>query len=831
MKLAVYHKKRNFKKTTEPKGKIAKKNKHLYVIQKHAASHLHYDFRLELHGVLLSWAIPKGPCFDPSVKRLAIHVEDHPVEYGNFEGIIPEGEYGAGTVMLWDQGIWIPEDDPEKAYEKGHLRFQLKAKKLEGGWNLIRFKKNDDKSWFLIKSKDEYARPLTEFDVTKEEPNSVLSNDSLDEITSQYTNVWTKNGLKKASKKKPHLPPKIKIDLPTKVFPKFIFPELATLVDKPPEGHEWLHEIKFDGYRILVFKHGKNIKLMSRNNKDWSNYFGNVIHEIKKAFAKNIILDGEIVILNEHQQSDFQLLQNAIGSNEPQPFIYNIFDLLYYDKFNLMSLPLIERKNVLHQLLLNANNPTLLYSDHITGKGSDVFKNACEMGLEGIVSKKMDSIYEERRTKSWLKSKCKHRQEFVIGGFSQAKGSRNFFGSLYLGYYDKKGKLQFCGNVGTGFDHASLKKIYDQLKKLIIKSNPFATKPPGVTSATWVKPKLVAEVEFSEWTKEGILRQPSFKGLRTDKPAKTIMREESNVIDPTSSSKKPKVISEEIPFKLTNPDKVLYSEDGITKYDIAFYYDQIQEWILPYIVNRPLTLLRCPESYKECFYQKHIDKGLPNALRSIPIEERHKLEKYIYINDSKGLMALPQMGCLEIHPWGSRIENLECPDLIIFDLDPGPDVTWKQIVTAAKRIKKHLAEFELKSFVKTTGGNGLHVVFPIKPEYDWDTIKQFSKIFVQFIVENYPDDYVMQMTKSERKGKIYVDYLRNQRGATAIAPYSTRARNGAPVATPLDWDELTNKKEDTFYTIETLPKRLNKLKKDPWYDFFRIKQKLGLDKL
>ena len=595
MKLDLYNKKRNFKKTPEPKGKLDNKQKFLFVIQKHAASHLHYDFRLELDGVLLSWAVPKGPSLDPAVKRLAMHVEDHPVEYGHFEGIIPQGEYGGGTVMLWDQGTWLPLDkDPQAAYRNGKLTFILKAKKLKGQWHLIRFKKDDKKSWFLIKSKDKYAKPSHDYDITEAEPNSVLTGYDLEEIKDRTQKIWTRaSGLEKFSKNSSHntnLLKSIKIDLPKKSAPKSISPQLATLVDKAPEGNDWLHELKFDGYRILAYKSNSQIQLMSRNNKPWTQHFDNIVAALKKLPIKNVILDGEVVILDKDGKSNFQLLQNAIG--EKHPFKYYIFDLLYYDRYDLRKLPLIDRKHILKQIYDATESDILLYSNHIIGSGSQVFKNACEMALEGIISKQIHSIYEEKRTKTWLKVKCTQRQEFVIGGYSPPQGARNHFGSLYLGYYDAKGNLKYCGNVGTGFDESSLKTISSALKKLARRENPFTTHPPGITTAVWVKPELVAEVEFSEWTSGGTLRHPSFKGLRTDKKARKITREYKTKTQTINSQKKP------APYKLTHPDKILYPEGKIKKMDLANYYDQIQEWILPYIANRPLTLVRCPEGYQ-----------------------------------------------------------------------------------------------------------------------------------------------------------------------------------------------------------------------------------------
>jgi bifunctional non-homologous end joining protein LigD len=840
MKLRLYNKKRDFRKTPEPKGKLSHQHKNLYVIQKHAASHLHYDFRLELHGVLLSWAVPKGPCLDPSVKRLAMHVEDHPVEYGSFEGIIPKGEYGGGTVMLWDTGNWVSEDEnPSAAYQRGHLRFQLKGKKLKGRWSLIRFKSAGDQSWFLVKSKDRYAKLITEYDITIKKPNSILTKYNLEKIAEQYQNVWSKKGLKKIYKPKKKSSakskikvPKFKINLPKSSYPSSIFPELATLVSKPPEGADWIHEIKLDGYRILAFLKNKKIRLMSRNNKEWTHYFSFIANSIKKFFSKNLIFDGEIVLLDKDKRSNFQLLQNAMDTEEHKQFIYYIFDIIYYDKYDLTLLPLKERKNILHQILLSVNNSNLQYSDHILGTGEEVFKTACEMSLEGIISKNINSLYEQKRTKRWVKIKCTRRQEFVICGFTPPQGTRRFFGSLYLGYYDKKGQLVYCGNVGTGFTENSLLDVYQEMKKHIINENPFATRPPGITSAIWVKPMLVCEVEFSEWTQDGSLRHPSFKGLRKDKKPNLIAREIELKVNSMPIQKKPKVAEEKtgLTYKLTHPNKVLYPESKITKSDIAKYYEEIQDWILPYIVNRPLTIVRCPDNYKKCFYQKHIINPVPNILYGIPIKEKNKTDEYIYIKDVAGLMALVQMGSLEIHPWGSRVDKVEYPDMITIDLDPSLEVAWKKVVWAAKQIRDYLKQYKLTSFIKTTGGKGLHVVIPIKPEYKWDVVKEFTHSFVNFLVAEHPKEYVSEMSKQKRKGKIFVDYLRNQRGATSVSAYSTRARVNAPVSTPLDWDELTNQSRDTLFTIKTVPNRLKQIKKDPWKEFFKTKQSLRLGK-
>lgn len=787
MDLKTYHKKRDFNQSPEPEGKPSSRRptkKLLFSVQKHDASHLHYDLRLELNGVLLSWAVPKGPSLDPSVKRLAMHVEDHPLEYGTFEGIIPKGHYGAGTVMLWDKGEWVSTDkNPLQSYRKGDLSFTLKGKKLHGNWKLIRIN-NNDKTWLLIKVKDQYAKSQQDYDITLEEPDSVI--------------------------KKQKAVPTVKLSLKASRFPQLISPELATLVDEPPTGKDWLHEIKFDGYRLIAFRQNANIQLFTRNHQDWTLKFKNIRDAINELQIKNIILDGEVVMLDKNQHSNFQLLQNAINEKEDSLFIYYVFDLLYFDKYDLTSLSLIERKKILKNII-PADHSVLRFSDHVSGNGKKVFSKSCDLGLEGIVSKKTDSVYLQKRTRDWLKIKCIKRQEFFIGGFSQPKNMRNCFGSLLLGTYNKRGELVYNGNVGTGFTQASLKSVYQELIKRKTDKMPFNEPPPSCGKVTWVKPVLEVEIEFTEWTEEGYLRHPSFKGLREDKSPVEIINRES-------------------PMPLvTHPDKILYPEDGITKQEIADYYYEIQKWILPYIIDRPLTLVRCPNGYHHCFYQKHINTSHSPDLYRIAIKEKKEKSDYLYIKDSSGLLLLTQMGTLEIHPWSSQITHVEHPDMIIFDLDPAPDVEWKNVVKAAFDIKSHLEKFKLKCFVKTTGGKGLHIVIPIKPEYDWSEIKNFTHTFVDFLVLRNPKSYVSKASKEKRKGKIFIDYLRNQRGATAIAPYSTRAREQAPVAAPLHWDELTRHYQDTFFTIKTLPARLEKLKKDPWKDFFKLRQSLNLE--
>lgn len=532
MTLKKYHQKRNFKKTPEPKGKvISHRAKQLYVIQKHAASHLHYDLRLEMDGVLKSWAVPKGPSLDPTVKRLAVHVEDHPIDYGNFEGIIPAGQYGAGIVMLWDKGEWIIQDiNASEAYKKGHMSFILKGKKLQGLWNLIRLK-TDPKNWLLIKSDDEYARPENSYDITKSEPLSVLSHQTLEGIAEHHSfkkkvkSLHKKNVLGKKAK-----------------MPSSISPQLTTYVDNPPRGDRWLHEIKFDGYRLICFVVNRKIKFMTRGHKDWTNKFPILLEEIQKFKFSNAIFDGEVVAVNDKHEFDFQLLQNTIHLKNDSGLIYYIFDLVYYDGNDLSDVPLLDRKQLLNEILSSFSSPYIQFSDHVIGDGEAVFKKACQFNLEGIISKEIDSHYVQKRTGNWLKSKCKKRQEFVVAGFTKPRGQRSYFGSLLLGVFSKDGKLQYSGHVGTGFTEQTLKSIAELLQKYKTSKMPFAIRPPEVKNVTWIKPRIVVEVEFSGWTNRNILRMPSFKGIREDNLPKKVAMETPH---PTNKT--------EFSYPLTNP--------------------------------------------------------------------------------------------------------------------------------------------------------------------------------------------------------------------------------------------------------------------------------------
>lgn len=883
MGLEKYRQKRDFRQTPEPEGKVeSSPTGNLYVIHKHAARRLHYDLRLELDGVLKSWAVPKGPSLNPAEKRLAVHVEDHPMEYGSFEGSIPEGEYGGGTVMLWDRGRWEPIGDPHEGYAKGDFKFTLIGEKLRGAWVLARMKGSageNGKNWLLIKKRDDYAISAGGPDPVDHMDRSVAGGRSMSEIAARRENVWfegkavsgtdpriegARAGKNKAKSKKAQTPidPSALPGVRPAPLPNLFRPELATLLDRPPNGENWIHEIKYDGYRILCFLSEAGVRLVSRNGIAWTHKFPEIAESASKLPLKSAILDGEIAVIDQEGRTDFQALQNSLKGIGSGSLVYYAFDILHAGGFDLAQTPLLARKRLLRGLLESApENGPIRYADHIQGSGESVFSNACRLGLEGIVSKQADSPYDQKRSRRWLKVKCSHRQEFVIGGFTDPGGSRTGFGALLLGYYRPDGTLVYAGKAGTGFDEKDLNEMTGRLAALEIDQSLFANPPTGYEArgVHWIHPKLAAEVEFSSWTREGILRHPSFKGLREDKDPKEIMRE-----DPEQSPAAPEKVEDEgvtgkgpqenvspktdtvtIPtsragtlkrnksnvgkdapdFALSNPDRVLYPEIGITKRALAQYYAEIARWMLPHLLRRPITLVRCPEGWlKECFYQKHLGKAASGILRQIPIIEKDGTENYSLVENLDGLISLVQIGVLEIHVWGSREENLEQPDMMIFDLDPDPGVAWERMVRAAFVLRERLTDLGLRSFLKTTGGKGLHIIAPLTPRGNWEEVKDFSRAVTGGIVRESPDEYIATMSKSKRKGKIFIDYLRNGRGATSIAAYSTRARSGAPVSAPIGWDELLSGIRPDSFNIGNILQRLASLKRDPWEGYFKVRQ-------
>ncbi|MEA9356719.1 DNA ligase D [Bacteriovorax sp. PP10] len=821
MSLKEYKEKRDFHKTKEPAGKAIKhKGAKMFVVQKHHASHLHYDFRLELDGVLKSWAVPKGPSLNPKDKRLAVEVEDHPIDYATFEGEIPKGEYGGGHVIVWDKGEWIPPKNVDEQLKKGHLEFELHGEKLGGAWLLLRTripgaKKNN---WLLIKRDDENASAK---DITKED-KSVLSGVSMEELEAEMENP---RPVKKTAKKSAL---KIKPQKKTKflTFKDLKGPELAMLSETPPVGEEWIHEIKYDGYRTLCFKNKKETKLLTRSGLDWSNKYLEIQKECAEIAAESIIFDGEIVWLDEKGRSRFEGLQNSLEAHDSSELVYYVFDLLYLNGFDTRNLPLKDRKKLLREVLEQSDSEKILFSEHWDESGKSVFESACESHLEGIVSKNGESHYHSGRNKNWIKIKCTNIQEFIIGGYTMQENNISL-GALLMGAYNKKGKLQYIGKVGTGFDAKTSKSLVSKLKKIKSKESPFDEKSPASKASIWVNPILVGNIEFGAWTGDKILRHAAFKGLREDKKAKEVYLEEvkikkESVKEITKESK-----SEEV--KLSHPDKIIYPGDKITKQDLSNYYTSINKWILPLVKDRPLALLRCPNGEgKECFFQKHIETDDMGILgKKVESKLKNKKEEIVYIDSQMGLQELVQLGTLEIHSRGCRVDEIDYPNQIVFDFDPDEGVKFEKVKEAAFALKEILERLKLKSFIKVSGGKGLHVHVPIAPKYDWEQIKSFSKSICDQMEREHPEKFTTNMSKSKRKGKIFLDYLRNGYGASAIVPYSVRAREHAPVALPITWAEAKKLKNANSYTLKSVPKLLNN-RKDPWAGYNKLSQKIKI---
>ncbi len=831
MALEIYRDKRNFRRTPEPRGVAGKSRGTSFVIHKHAARRLHYDFRLEHDGVLISWAVPKGPSLDPGERRLAVKVEDHPLDYGAFEGNIPEGEYGAGAVIIWDQGRWLPEGDPAAGLRKGHLRFRLEGKKLAGEWSLVRMgkaAKAGKENWLLIKGRD---RSATKKDILAGKPKSAVSGKTIEQIRGsgpaelKPANPEVRPARRAARSKNRKPKAKAKSSASAKL-PDFVELQLATLVDEVPNGDDWLHEVKLDGYRMLCRIDNGKVSFLTRSGLDWTGRVSSLSQAAAGLPCQSALLDGEVVVLNDSGVSDFGALQDALSRHDTSRLIYFAFDLLHLDGADLTAMPLTERKQRLSAVVKpdgSADGP-IRYSHDVRGQGERLLGKACELGVEGIVSKRAGGLYRPGRGREWLKIKCLARQEFVIIGFTDPAGSRAGFGALLLGYYSKDKKLLYAGKVGTGFNADALTKLRRRLGELEQDHTPLAELPARGErrGAHWVKPALVAEVAFTGWTRDGRLRHPAFAGLREDKAAVEIFREEpaSTAVIAAQPNPLADVSGDTIAgIRLTHPERVLYPEQGITKRDLALYYLEIADWVLPHLKDRPLTLVRCPESYdQECFYQRHANDMLDESVLRLRIKEKGRGHDYIAVDSLKGVIALVQAGVLELHTWGARRDRLDRPDRITFDLDPDPALPWSAVADAARQLRAHLADLGLGAFLKTTGGKGLHVVVPIARTIGWDETKAFAKAMAHGMAADEPKKYLAVMSKAKRQGKIFIDYLRNGWAATAVAAFSTRARAGAPVSAPLFWQELDSCSGDTF-NLKNIGARLARLKGDPWAEY------------
>jgi bifunctional non-homologous end joining protein LigD len=822
MPLDKYIAKRDFKKTSEPKGKLGKGNGFKYLIQKHAARRLHYDFRLELDNVLKSWAVTRGPSLDTHDKRLAVEVEDHPIEYGSFEGTIPKGQYGGGTVMLWDAGTWEPMGDAKKQLAEGKFTFRLHGKRLQGEWTLVRMKgRKSDRgrnNWLLIKRTDEHAVPGDNDHLLELYDTSVVSGRTMEEIAAAKDAVWQSNHEEKITKQKKQLH-KIVKNKNLAVPPKFIPPQLATLGTEMPKGKNWVHEIKFDGYRLIARIENGEVRLLTRTGKDWTEKFAPIAKQLQNLPIQNGMLDGEVVVVNKEGNSSFKELQDALTNNNYDNMQYYLFDILFLDGEDLRGLPLIERKKQLQNILSNEGDGRIFYSEHFEDVEKNFLQNICSMHLEGIVSKQKDAPYTSTRTRTWMKSKCIQRQEFIIVGFTNSTDAGRGIGALLLGIY-RNGYLEYSGKVGTGFDYAMSADLRKKLDKLKQPKPAFKKATSEIKrGAFWVEPKLVCEVKYTEITPEGRLRHPVFEGLREDKPSGSV-RLETPVITPKTGTA---IVAG---IKISHPDKVLYPEDNITKLQVVQYYEAIAPYILPYISNRALSIIRCTDHVGDaCFFQKHMGRGLSDAVHKVNVKENEP--PYLMVDSIEGLVALAQMGMVELHPWGSQADRPDKPDTIIFDLDPDVGMKWEQIVIAAGEIRKHLQDIGLESFAKVSGGKGVHVTIPIKPQHNWNEVKNFTKGLANIMVRDSPAKYTSNMSKAKRKGRIFIDYLRNDLGATAVAPYSLRARKNAPVALPISWNELMASKEMPFFPLSEVLEVLNTRDSDPWAEFFNTKQSLG----
>ena len=813
--LEEYRAKRDFGVTPEPIESAPSVSGNMFVVQMHDASRLHYDFRLEMGGVLKSWAVTRGPSLDPKVKRLAVRTEDHPVSYGRFEGTIPQGEYGGGSVIVWDTGAWVPmSDDTDADYERGDMKFRLDGKKMKGGWALVRIKGANatGKEWLLIKERDIYAQPEGDGVITEDAPQSVVSGLTVQEMEDRAAPA----PLPRVAKPKPK-PAKIKgakkAELPT--APK---PQLAALTAHAPSENSWLHEIKFDGYRTIARIDDGETRLTTRNGHDWTEKYQPIADILSTLPCGQAIIDGEVCVQTPTGTTSFGLLQDALADGNKEKLVFFAFDLMYLDGYDLRAAPLAARKEALEGLIQGAitANSAVQFSDHHLGGGPAFFAQAANLGLEGIISKRADAPYASGKTKTWLKVKTSAAGDFEVVGFAAGKAGGGL-GALLLAERVNH-KLHYVGKVGTGFSEREGTRLVKALQEIIRDGpiNSLVIDPESaaeVKGATWVQPKLVVEVEYANKTGKDHLRTPRYKGLRADKAA-----------GPGDAPVKATLVTDAVLAGLwiTNPERPMFAKDGPTKLDLALYYAKVGDWMLPDIMNRPITLVRCPTGkLADMFYQRHASDGMPTDVKKIGMysdDEEKERDDYIYIDNAKGLLALSQFGVIEFHPWGCMIDNIERPDRIVFDLDPDESLDWRTVVDAAYQVRDELEDLGITSFVRTTGGKGLHVVMAIERRHTWKEMKAFSYGFVRLLARKHPGRYTDNPQKAARKGKIFADYLRNGRGATSVASYSLRAREGAPAATPVTWEELRSIEDPRDFDWQSVPERLTKLSRDPWQD-------------
>ncbi|MEG3010497.1 MAG: DNA ligase D [Pseudomonas sp.] len=847
-----YNSMRDFSATSEPAAvkrsgkKTAGDHALQFCIQKHDASHLHYDFRLELDGALKSWAVPKGPSLDPKVKRLAVHVEDHPLDYATFEGSIPEGHYGAGDVIVWDRGVWIPLEDPQKAYAKGKLKFELQGEKLAGVWNLVRTHMPGKKeNWFLIKHQDGAARPQDDYDVLVAEPDSVLSERTLvdkPKLAAKQVKPLEKAAPKTRKKASGTLTGAHKAKIPAQLKP-----ELATLVDSAPAG-EWSYEIKFDGYRIMARIDHDQVQLFTRNGHDWTHKLPKQAEALAALGLESAWLDGEMVVANEQGVPDFQALQNAFDSGSSTDILYYLFDLPYLNGVDLREVAVEERRAALSTVLGAHEQPLLRFSEAFDETPDALLNSACQMQMEGLIGKRLGSPYVSRRSGDWIKLKCKHRQEFVIVGYTDPKGARSAFGALLLGLHDRdSGELRYAGKVGTGFNETTLKSILAQLKPLQVKTAAVVNPPSGFEAkgVHWLKPKLLAEVAFAQMTKDGSVRHAVFHGLRDDKPAKDITEERAKPVKKSESkttAKKPAkkavaskpATAETAPSQLglangkvriTHPDRVIDAVSGTAKMQLAEYYASVAEWILPQLKDRPVALVRAPDGIAgELFFQKNAEHLAIPGITTLDKEVTG--QPVMLINNAEALIGAVQMSTVELHTWNATTVDLEKPDRFVLDLDPDPALPWKSMVEATALTLTVLDELGLKAFLKTSGGKGIHLVVPLTRKLGWDEVKDFSHAIVSHMAKLLPDRFSAVSGPKNRVGKIFIDYLRNGLGATTICTYAARTREGLPVSVPLFREEVAEIKGGNQWNIHNVHERLAEVGDEPWADMKKTRQSI-----
>lgn len=843
MALDEYNRKRDFAATPEPggeakpTGKRGQRHALQYCIQKHDATRLHYDFRLELDGTLKSWAVPKGPSLDPKSRRLAVHVEDHPLDYATFEGTIPAGHYGAGDVIVWDRGIWIPQGDPEEGYRKGKLKFALEGEKLSGTWNLVRTRMEGGKEqWFLIKSNDESARPESEYDIVREQPDSVLSDRTL---------IPRKRGKAKleVDAKPVKTPParraRKKADQVTlsgaksAALPESIKPQLATLVESVPDG-DWRYEVKFDGYRIMARIDSGKVQLFTRNGHDWTAKMPQQAEALAALGLESAWLDGEVVVPNEDGTPDFQALQNAFEVGRSGTIVYYLFDLPYLNGMDLREVPLEERRAALSQVLEHNDNDLLRFSADFTEQPESVLESACQMKLEGLIGKRAGSTYVSKRSSSWVKIKCKNRQEFIIVGYTDPKGARSGFGALLLGLHDEAGALHYAGKVGTGFNQVTLKSLHAKLTALEVEKSPLAKAPPAadVRRAHWLKPELMCEVAFAEMTRQGVIRHSVFHGLRSDKPAQAITHERPAKAATTGSGKAAASSANSAgKIKISNPERIIDKTIGATKMELARFYAEVAPWALPHLRHRPLALVRAPEGIDgELFFQKHTEKLSIPHITQLDTALFPDHAALMTIDTPEALVSAAQMGTIELHTWNAVAPVLDHPDRFVLDLDPDPALPWKRMVEATQLTQTLLDEIGLQSFLKTSGGKGLHILVPLEPVHDWAEVKAFSQAIAQYMAKLMPQHFSAVSGPKNRVGRIFIDYLRNSQGASTVAAYSVRAREGLGVSVPIHRDELADLKGANLWTIRNLMPRLEEQgDDDPWEGIDATGQRITAD--